>query len=87
MSEKGNRGKVNDPAIVQRAVVLQILGEHREERWSPAELERELSDLQPGALQEALLSLERAGVLERSGETVRASQAVRRLDELDLIAV
>jgi DNA-binding HxlR family transcriptional regulator len=87
MSEKSNRRWIDDPAIVARAVVLQILGEHREKRWSAAELERELSDLQPDALQEALLSLERAGVLERSGETVRASQAVRRLDELDLIAV
>ena len=87
MSDKGNRRQVNDPAIVRRAVVLQILDGDRERRWSAAELARELYILDRDALDNALGMLEHAGVLERAGETVYASRATRQLDELGLIAL
>ena len=79
--------RIDDPAIVRRAAVLQILSGDREKRWSAAELARELYDLDRDALDNALGILEHAGVLERAGETVNASRATRQLDELDLIAV
>jgi hypothetical protein len=91
MSYQCNRRRIgrrlDDPAIVRRAVVLQILGEDREKRWSAAELACELYDLDRDALDNALGMLKQAGVLERAGETVYASRAARRLDELGLIAV
>jgi DNA-binding HxlR family transcriptional regulator len=87
MSEKCNRRWVDDPAIVQRAVILQILAEDSEKRWSAAELRRELYNIEPHALHNALIMLEHAGVLERAVETVYASRAARRLDEMGLIAV
>jgi len=87
MSDNRNRRQVDDPTIVQRAVVLQILSEDREKRWSAPELGRELYNLDPDTLDNALLMLEYAGVLERAGETVYASRAARRLDELGLIGV
>jgi hypothetical protein len=87
MSEKCNRRRVDDPGIVRRAVILQILAEDAEKRWSEAELRRELYNIEPHALHNAVLMLQHAGVLERVGETVYVSRAVRQLDELDLIAV
>lgn len=87
MSEKCNRRWIDDPAIIRRAVILQILGEDCKKRWSAAELRRELYNIEPHALNNALLMLEHAGVLERAGETVCASRAARRLDELGLIGV
>jgi len=87
MSEKCNRRKVDDPAIVRRAVILQILSEDCEKRWSAAELRRELYNIERHALNNAVLMLEHAGVLERAGETVYASRAARLLDDLGLIGV
>ena len=87
MSHKSNRRQVDDPAIVRRALVLQILSGDREKRWSAPELGRELYNLDRDALDNALLMLEHAGILERTGETVYASRAARLLDELGLIAL
>jgi len=87
MPDESSRRQVDDPAIVQRAVILQILAEDSEKRWSAAELRRELYNTEPHALHNALITLEHAGILERAGETVYASRAARRLDELGLIAV
>ena len=87
MPDESSRRQVDDPAIVQRAVILQILAEDSEKRWSAAEVRRELYNTEPHALHNALIMLEHAGVLQRAGETVYASRAARRLDELGLIAV
>ena len=87
MSDNRNRRQVDDPAIVRRAVILQILAEDSEKRWSVAELRRELYNIEPHPLHNALIMLEHTGVLERADETVYASRAARQLDELGLIAV
>jgi DNA-binding HxlR family transcriptional regulator len=73
--------------VLERAVVLQILRDDHEERWSHAELAREISDFEPAVLEEALGRLERDGVLHRQGDTTWAARAARRLDELELISV
>jgi len=87
MRSNSDKRRIDDPAIVERAVVLQVLGGDREQQWSRAEFARQLADIAPHALDDALLSLERAGVLERSEDTVRASDASRQLDQLELIGV
>jgi DNA-binding HxlR family transcriptional regulator len=72
---------------VERVVVLQILRADHDECWPSTELAGELSDLAPAVLEEALTHLERDGVLQREGDSVRATRAVRRLDELELIGI
>jgi hypothetical protein len=87
MPSNSDTRRIDDPAIAERAVVLQVLAETGEDRLSRAALGQRLADIAPDALDGALLRLEHTGVLERSGETVRASDAARRLDELELIGV
>jgi DNA-binding HxlR family transcriptional regulator len=72
---------------IERAVLLQILSEGPEHRWTRAALGHEFPEIEPETLDEALLNLEHMGVIERPGDTVHASRAVERLDELDLIGI
>jgi hypothetical protein len=72
---------------VERAIVLHTLREDHDERWSRAELEAELDHVDSIAIGDALIRLEGEGVIELADETIRASGAARRLDELGMIAV
>lgn len=76
-----------DRSMVEGAIVLQILRDDHDERWSRAELVGEISDFEPAIVDDALARLEREGVLRREGHCVVASRATRRLDELELIAI
>lgn len=75
--------------VAERAIALQVLRDDHPERWTGAELEAETSDLEPGAVKEALGELATVGVLivDADGEHVEASQCARHLDWLDLIGV
>ncbi len=72
---------------VEQVIVLQILRDDHPERWSRVELEAELDHIDPLAISDALARLETEGVAHLSGESVRASRAARRLDDLDLISI
>jgi hypothetical protein len=72
---------------VERAIVVQLLSEDRCECWSRAELARALPGCDGEALEGMLARLCRAGVLSAEGSSVRVARAVRRLDELELIAI
>jgi len=76
-----------DPRIVERAAVLQLLRGDHDERWSRAELETKLDDIEPLALSDAIAHLERHGVVVVKGEYILASPGVRRIDELGLVGV
>jgi hypothetical protein len=73
-------------AKLERAIVLQLLSNSAERRWSRAELSSELGADATG-LESALRALRGQGVLCLAEEDVWASPAVRRLDELELIAI
>jgi DNA-binding HxlR family transcriptional regulator len=73
--------------MVERAIVLQVLRDDHEERWTRAELAREIPDFEPAVLDEALVRLEHDGVLHRAGTSMSAAPAARRLDELELISI
>jgi DNA-binding GntR family transcriptional regulator len=73
--------------LLERAIVSQILREDRHDGWRRSELAAELGDADPVAIRAALTRLEQEGVVEFAGETVRASRAAVRLNELDMIAV
>jgi len=75
-----------DPRI-ERAIILQLLRDDHWDRWSRAELEVEISNVEPLDIRDALARLDQDGIVQISGECVSASRAVRRLDELGLIAI
>jgi hypothetical protein len=71
----------------ERFVVLQLLRDDHPERWSRAELERELQGVVSDALGRALASLAGEGVVVLDGEVVRASRCVRRVHALGVICI
>jgi len=72
---------------LERAIVSQALRDDREEGWRRTELAQELADADPVAIRDALTRLQEDGVVEFAGETVRASRAAMRLNELGTIAI
>jgi len=85
--------RIEDPGIIERGVVLEVLGDacgdpgedHGAERRARADLERELFDVEPVALGDALERLRDAGVIHVSGEEVWGSQCARYLNGLGMI--
>jgi hypothetical protein len=73
-------------ARLERAIVLQLLRDDREQEWSSPQLAVEMGAEAP-VLEQALRGLERDGVLCSGQDAVRASRATRRLDELGLLSV
>jgi hypothetical protein len=83
--EASEPGALGGPRL-QRAVVLELLGDDGERRRSSAQLGQELgADAED--LEAAVAALCAAGVLHREGDLTWASAAARRLDELELIAI
>ena len=72
---------------IERAIILQLLRDDHDGRWSRAELEAEINDVPPSVLSSAIAHLERQGVVVAHGEHVVASPCARRLDELGLMGV
>jgi len=86
-SKSNRRPRIDDPAIAQRSIVLTLLdGEHPDGR-SSVELERELFDVQPLTIADALLVLEREEVIHRSGEQYVASRCARHLGSLGMVCI
>lgn len=75
-----------DPRV-QRAIVLQVLRDDHDHRWSRSELEIEIANVEPLDMSDALASLKDSRIVCVSGESVSASRATERLDELGLIAI
>ncbi len=73
-------------AKLERAIVLQLLRDDREQEWSSQQLAAEM-DMQAPMLERALSSLEREGVLSLEQDAVRATRATCRLDELGLLSI
>ncbi|MGH2853556.1 MAG: hypothetical protein ACRDLF_05115 [Solirubrobacteraceae bacterium] len=71
----------------QCVVVLQVLREDHEPRWSRRELERELHDVDPEAIGVALERLREQGVVHMESEQVWASPCARHLDALGFIGI
>jgi hypothetical protein len=87
MQEESSRPEAARDPRLERAIVLALLGDDDVwRRWSRAELSKDLGTDQ-GQLQEALDGLLGAGVICAAEERLWPSAAVRRLDELELIAI
>lgn len=71
----------------QRAIILQVLRDDHDSRWSRAELEREIFDVAPLALGDALERLAEEGVVQLVGENVSASRCALHLDRLGMVSI
>jgi hypothetical protein len=86
MDKESNERPAADGPTLERAIVLQLLRDDHQPRWSQAALAGEL-EAEPATLQAALTALNGEGVLSLVEEEVFASPATRRLDELELIGI
>jgi len=79
--------ELKDDEVAARAIVLQVLRDDRDERWSRGELEHEIYDIDPVAIGEAMERLREEGVIHISGQMVWASRCARHLDELGMVSI
>ena len=77
----------DDPWIAERAVVLQVLRDDMDRRWSLAELQAEADDIDPSMLVGALRRLERHGVVVRCDDEYVASRCALHLDALGMVSI
>ena len=80
-------GSYTDPDGIERAIVLQVLRDDHDERWSRAELDVELQDVERQAVGVALDALRQESVLRISGQLVWASRCARHLSALGMVSV
>jgi hypothetical protein len=71
----------------ERAVILQLLRDDHDERWTLAELLSEIPDFGPRAVRAGLARLVAEGVAVTLGDCILASRCARRFDDLDLIGL
>lgn len=81
------RVDAGDLRRAQRAVVLQILRDDHDPRWTRPELEAAIGDLPQRAIVGALACLAIEEVLGIDDTMVWASRCLRYLDGLELVAV
>lgn len=71
----------------ERAIILQLLRDDHDERWTLAELVSEIPDLGRRAVRDGLARLVAEGVAVTLDGHVLASRCARRFDDLDLIGL
>jgi len=79
--------RIDDPAIAQRSIVLMLLDADRDRSWTRTELEAELHDVQPAAIDTAIESLVAGAVADGIDERLWATQPTRHLNSLGMICV
>ncbi len=87
MPEERNESWLESEGVAQRAITLQVLREDHGERWTRAELEREIYDVSPAAIGAALERLREEGVVHLDGEEVWASRCALHLDALGMVSI
>ena len=87
MPEERNESWLESEGVAHRAIILQVLREDHGERWTRAELEREIYDISPLTLSDALERLRQEGVVHLDGEEVWASRCALYLDELGMVSI
>ncbi|HEV2974057.1 MAG TPA: hypothetical protein VGX69_03560 [Solirubrobacteraceae bacterium] len=87
MPRQRNKLRCEADRRAQRVVVLQLLRDDHEDSWARSELDAELGGIEAQAIACALESLQEAGVVELEGDSLSASRAAWRLQELLLIGV
>jgi hypothetical protein len=85
--ENPTRVDAGELFMAQRAIVLQVLRDDHDPRWTRPELEAAISDLPQQAVVAALAYLAIEEVIELDETTVCASKCARYMDELELVAI
>src|SRR5271154_3859279 len=86
MSQQTHERCTGGERKLERAILLQLLGQDREQPSSHAQLAVALA-IEADELRRALTRLSDAGVVCLGGQDVWASPAARRIDELGLIGI
>jgi len=86
-NKNGGKRWTSDPWIVERAIILQVLRNDSDERWSRRKLQTEITDVEPRALRDALRRLERHGVLVRCDDDYVASRCAFHMDAVGMISI
>jgi hypothetical protein len=73
--------------IAQRAIVLQLLRQDRDERWTFGELVERMPDFNPQIALDGLIRLEGEGAIVALDGHFLASRCTRHLDSLGLIGI
>jgi hypothetical protein len=82
------RRRFGDQRIAERAIVLEVLRSDHARRWTRAQLEDALSDVQPEVVESAFEDLASEGVIELvARDQARASRCTRRLNALKMISI
>ena len=89
MQEKSSGTPWNDALwMAERAIVLQILRSDKEARWTLAELQVQIDDLNPHALNHGLDRLLEEGIVVTCGAMfVLASRCAWHLDMLGMVSI
>jgi hypothetical protein len=77
----------SDTHLAQRAIIHQLLRDDHTERWTPKQLQRALSDIEPEVINEALAELEANGATWHLDDYVGGAPCARHLFALDLIGI
>jgi len=85
--ESGTAGRFTDPRGIERAIVLQVLRDDHHTRWTRGELERELYDVEPQAIDDALKRLHAKGAVHLEHRQIRASRGVNYLSTLEMVGI
>jgi hypothetical protein len=86
-AEREIAGRFTDPSGIERAIVLQVMRDDHAARWDRAELVRELHDVDPRAIGDALARLKARGVIHLEGQQVMASLCTRYLSTLEMLSI
>jgi DNA-binding MarR family transcriptional regulator len=76
-----------EPWIAERAIILQVLRDDRDERWSRAEMQTEVFDVDPSAISDALERLEWHGVVVRYDDEYMASRCALHMDAIGMVSI
>jgi hypothetical protein len=87
MQNKPNQVRCERGAMLERAIILQLLRDDHDEKWSRADLEHEIADFDSLVIGDALRRLEEEGVVHLSVDLAWASKAARWLDALEMISI
>ncbi len=83
----GDAQLIDDPWMVERAIVLQVLRNDHPARWTRAELQAEIDDVDPVAIRLALRRLKTQGVVCMEGKELWASRCTWRLEDLGMVSI
>lgn len=76
---------VTNPIQIEQGLIIELVSDNHGHRWTRAELEHELAEVEPTVLRDALERLKLMDVVHLDGELVWASRCARYMYAIDLV--